>query len=87
MYPVGFPFWKTLARAGVTLHLTVKVIKDEEAGVFVATSDDLRGLVAEAPTLDELFKEVQNVLDDLMQIELQHPPANRPVADLRVCAA
>lgn len=87
MYRIGNPFWKFLARLGVPLMLRVNVFKDEEAGVFVATSDDLRGLVAEATTMDELVDEVKLVINDLLIEHLHTVPTNPPVADLRLCAA
>lgn len=87
MYRIGNPFWKTLARHGVPLKLRVNVLKDEEAGVFIATSDDLRGLAAEAATMDELVAEVRSVIDDLLIEHLHAKPVNPPVADLRLCAA
>ncbi|WP_225783367.1 DUF1902 domain-containing protein [Xenophilus sp. Marseille-Q4582] len=66
MYRVGFPGWKLAARFGRPLVFNIEVLKDEEAGVFVATSPDLRGLVAEAATLEELFHEVRLGADALI---------------------
>jgi len=87
MYRIGFPLWKAFARLGAPLKLRVNVIRDEEAGVFVATSDDLRGLVAEAATLDELVVEVHAVIEDLLAEQLKAAPQSQPVTDLRFCAA
>ena len=87
MYRIGYPFWKALARHGVPLKLRVNVLRDEEAGVYVATSDDLRGLVAEAENMDALVAEVYNVIDDLLTEELHSAAPNKPVTDLRLCAA
>jgi predicted RNase H-like HicB family nuclease len=87
MYRVGFPFWKTLARSGVTLKLVVHVMHDQEAGVFVATSDDLRGLVAEAATIEALVAEVKNVMDDLLTEEFHTTHVHRPIPDMRLCVA
>lgn len=71
-YRVGFPFWKTLARLGVTLSISVDVFYDDEAEVFVAISSNLRGLVAEAPTLKELLHEIRTTAEDLLYIALSH---------------
>jgi predicted RNase H-like HicB family nuclease len=87
MYRIGYPFWKTFARMGVPLKLRVLVQRDDEAGVFIATSDDLRGLAAEAETMDALVVEVKSVIDDLLVEALHAAPPNPPVADLRLCAA
>ena len=80
MYRVGFPGWKWAARLGVPLLLRVEVMRDDEAQVFVATSPDLRGLVAEAPTLDALFRSVYDCTDMLLEESLKSPPKRRPLA-------
>jgi uncharacterized protein DUF1902 len=46
---------------------SVSVLHDLEEGVYVATSDDLIGLVVEAPTIDEVVKKVNEVLPDLAE--------------------
>lgn len=76
-YRVGRPLWREAARAGFALKFRVLVCRDEEAGVYVATSPDLRGLVVEAPTLDELREEIRTGADVLldMQIGRAHPKA------------
>jgi hypothetical protein len=87
MYRIGFPFWKQAARLGIPLKLRINVIRDAEANVFVATSDDLTGLVCEAPSMDELIREVDLATDELLALQLPSPPLVRPVTDLRICAA
>lgn len=87
MYRIGYPFWKLLARQGFPMKLRVNVMRDEEAGVFVATSADLPGLVAEAETMDALVKEVFTVTDDLLTEYLHISTPSRPTTDLRLCAA
>lgn len=86
MYRIGFPFWKQLARLGVPLTVRVHVLRDEEAGVFVATSNDLRGLVCEAKTMDELIPEINSSVNDLLTFHI-NGNATPPVTDLRICAA
>jgi predicted RNase H-like HicB family nuclease len=80
MYRVGFPFWKIAARIGVTMLIRVDIFKDKEAGVFVATSPDLKGLVAEAKTVEELFIAVNECTDMLMEEAIDKPIKHRPVA-------
>ncbi len=80
MYRIGYPFWKLAARAGVPMLLRVEVIRDHDAGVFVATSSDLRGLVAEAKTADDLVRSVYDCIDMLLEAELHHAPKARPLA-------
>jgi predicted RNase H-like HicB family nuclease len=52
--------------------IIVKANWDPDAGVWVATSDDIPGLVAEAETAEALEAEIQSVIGDLM--ELNGPP-------------
>ncbi|PHV07854.1 hypothetical protein CSQ96_08155 [Janthinobacterium sp. BJB412] len=87
MYRIGFPFWKQMARLGVPLKLRVNVIRDDEAGVFVATSDDLRGLVCEATSMDDLVKEVNLATCELLSLQMHSMPVPQPVTDLRLCLA
>lgn len=77
MYRVGFPGWKLAARyLRVPLLVKLQVLHDREAGVFVVTSPDLRGLVVEMPdtsTVEDLHKEIHGCVDMLMR-ELLHSP-------------
>jgi predicted RNase H-like HicB family nuclease len=45
---------------------------DNEAGVWVATSDDIPGLVTEAASLDELLKRVLAVAPELLEDNAHH---------------
>ena len=67
MLRVGSPGWQPAGRLGATLVYRVDVLHDPEAGMYVATSPDLRGLVAEAPTMDELSREVHAGADELIR--------------------
>lgn len=90
-YPVGAPFWKLAARAGVRLKVQVHIHRDEAAGVYFAHAPKMRGLVAEADTLDLLHDEVRNSARELLEIELNGAmPATRPELVFRddaLCAA
>ena len=66
MYRIGLPFWKLTARLGVPMHLRVHVQRDQETQLFVATSLDLRALVVEASSMDELVAATQDAIDMLM---------------------
>ncbi len=50
----------------------VQAFWDAEAGVWVATSDDVPGLVAEASTLEGLLDDIRALIPDLL--ELNHVP-------------
>jgi len=80
MYPAGWPLWKLLARLGVPIVVKINVLHDDDAGVYVATSTNLRGLVAEAPSKDALIDAVHDCIDLLMEVELATPPRRRPLA-------
>ena len=53
--------------------IKLKIEKYEEEGqtYFVATSDDVQGLVAEGSTIEEVIEIAQNVTKTLLQIEQQ----------------
>lgn len=87
MYRIGLPFWKQAARLGVPLNIRVNVFRDDEANVFVATSHDLRGLVCEASTMDELLVEVNSTINELLSFHLNDKVTPKPVTDLRFCPA
>lgn len=82
MYRVGLPFWKAVARAGKTVKLRVEIEYDPEANVYCATSPDLRGLVVEADSLDDLMKEVPDAVDMLMTAQL-HGGHIKTISDYR----
>lgn len=66
MYRVGWPGALMLGRLGVPLEIKVFIRFDEEARVFVGVSDDIRGLVVEGASLDEIAKEVEELVPALM---------------------
>lgn len=65
-YRLGWPMGKAMARIGVPTLIRVNVIRDEEAGVYVGTSFDLRGLVIEAGTFEELVREAEEMIPCLL---------------------
>lgn len=67
-YPINYPFADFFQRLGFTLIVRVDVIFDDEAKVYVATSRDIKGLVLEAETFDELQSEVQEATVNLMEL-------------------
>ena len=83
-YRVGLPFWKVVARSGGQMSLRIDLQRDDEAGVFIATSPDLRGLVVESASLDVLVKDLPECVDMLMCEILREAPKHAPRADLRL---
>lgn len=65
MYPFDYPLWSLLARFGKRQTIRIDVLHDEEVGVYVATSEKMRGLVCEADTMEELKAEVERVFRDV----------------------
>jgi Domain of unknown function (DUF1902) len=46
--------------------VTVKAVWDDEASVWVATSEDVPGLAIESPTLDRLVERLKSVIPELL---------------------
>lgn len=65
MYRLGWAFATLIAKIGIPLLIKVEIIHDNEANVYIATSSDLTGLVVEADTLDELEREVLELVPEL----------------------
>jgi len=51
------------------LFYHVQVIWDPEAGVWVATSDDIPGLATEAPTLESLAEKLRTMIPELLEAD------------------
>jgi len=47
--------------------IVVRAVWDHEASVWVATSDDVPGLVTEADNAEELIRKLQVMIPDLLQ--------------------
>jgi hypothetical protein len=56
-------------------EITVTARWDSEAGVWLATSDDVPGLVVEGETWPTMIEEVRLVLPELMELSGQQPNA------------
>jgi len=52
--------------------IPVDISFDKEAQVYFATSEQMPGLAVEAPTLDELRREVQGAVDMLVEMQAPH---------------
>ena len=51
-----------------TFSVTVKAVWDDEAEVWVATSDDVPGLVVEAESSDDLETELKLLIPELLKL-------------------
>lgn len=81
MYRLGWPGAQMLGRLGVPLLVKVDIHFDNEAHVFVGVSDDLRGLVVEAESLDEMAREVAELVPALLA-ERSRTASRRVVSSL-----
>jgi Domain of unknown function (DUF1902) len=59
-------------------HITVQALYDPEAQVWVATSEDVIGLVAEAPSLPELTDIVAELIPELLALN-HHSCSDHPL--------
>lgn len=50
---------------------------DEEARVWVATSEDIHGLVLESESLDDLIKKVTDAVPELLDFNVQERKGRR----------
>ncbi len=57
---------------------------DQGAGVWWAESEDVRGLVAEAATLEELIADLRSVVPELLT--MNHPESHFERAEIAVLA-
>lgn len=85
-YPAGWPFWQSVGRRGIPIGVRIQVLHDQDAGVYVALNSNLLGLVAEAPTLEELIKSIDAAALDLLSSYLHKEPVS-PVTSLTFCPA
>jgi Domain of unknown function (DUF1902) len=76
--PLGFPGWKLWARAGLPVSIAIEVIRDSEAGVYVAVGQNIQGLVVEAESLDQIKVEVELLLSDILRDNHSALPVSTP---------
>ena len=67
-FPLGFFGWRLWAALGLPVSIYVDVAFDKDAGVYVATGRHVRGLVIEGTSLDEVKREIEDVLSDILRI-------------------
>jgi len=77
MYPVNWPLWKLVAKAGIPLRFTLIVHFDAESRTFWAESPNLSGLVVEGADLEEVRREAMLAAEMLLELQLQTSPTPR----------
>ena len=50
------------------ITLEIRAVWDDEASVWVADSDDVPGLIAEAATLESLMAKLEALIPELMEL-------------------
>lgn len=53
------------------MEYTVKLFWDSESSVWVATSEDIKGLVLESGSLDVLIQKIRVAIPDLLKLNCQ----------------
>ncbi len=66
------------------MHLLIRAFWDSDANVWVASSDDELGLVAEAESLDTLIKKIRELVPELVELNGLAPEAGFVPYDLLV---
>lgn len=66
-YPISYPLAWLAQALGANMVIRVNVLKDDDAGVLIAISPDVKGLVVEADTFEQLQNEVQDLLPHLLK--------------------
>ena len=72
-YPLRYPLSWVVARSGVTISINIKFIYDDDVKVFIAISDDIKGLVLEAENFNDLKKEVEEAVPVLLELACKRP--------------
>ncbi len=57
-----------MARENAIINTQIADDSRREAGVWVATSDDVPGLVTEAKTFDGLLKKLRTIVPELLEL-------------------
>lgn len=71
-YPFSYPLARWVSKLGITLTIRINVVEDSEAGVYVATSPDIEGLVIESETFHGLRQEINEAIPNLLALQNKH---------------
>ena len=59
---------ETIGRQVIVMDYRINIIWDSEAAVYVATSEDVPGLVLESGSLDALIERVKTAVPELLEL-------------------
>ncbi len=57
-------------------EIVVRATWDDEASVWIAESDDVPGLVTEAPTVEDLLAKLEVIIPELFELNGVNPPSD-----------
>lgn len=84
-YPINWPLARFAGSLGVRIKIRIDVEFDSENSVYIATSPNLKGLVVEAATLDEICREVELVLPDFLDVKFHSNGSSPNNTRLELC--
>ncbi len=67
-YPISYPLAGVFAKLGASIVIRINLIHDEEANVLIATSPDIKGLVLEVETYEQLQAELKEAITALYEL-------------------
>jgi predicted RNase H-like HicB family nuclease len=66
----------------IIIQLKIEKLREKEEEYFVATSDDLEGLVAEGKTIEEVIEIAQDVAQILLELDKKINNNNLRIRDI-----
>jgi len=70
MYPIGWPCWKLLAKAGVPVSFGLFIHFDSDSKTFWAESQDVQGLIVSGEDVHEVQREARLAAETLLELGL-----------------
>lgn len=70
IYRVGWPLWKLAYKLGCTLYYRYDIYQSSESNDYCAISPDIKGLNAEAKTLDEIKEAMEYGAQEIVKLDL-----------------
>lgn len=76
-----WPGWRVLVRRGFPIEIRVEIRFDSEAGVYIVSDSNLKGLHVEAETLDQMQREIVSAAAELLRTRINGAP---PKTDTKI---
>ena len=65
-YRIGWPFWKTVYKFGFPLYYRYEILFDVDCKRYIGRSPDIKGLIAECDTVEEVQDVIESNAKDLV---------------------